>query len=289
MNSVRRFRLFGLEIDSQFDLIPQCVEAIAQADVKIHSGAVPPFARTSEKDEFVRLNALGSFHIHAGQEIIAALHKDAPVDLLRVFLSGRAMAYLLRQRGWLPLHASAVEIDGRAILFVAPSGSGKSTTAAAFQNFDYPVLSDDVCPVRVAAGACWLQPGRPGLRLGEMSARKFGHLDQGAEFVLDKFDFTFPGAFRPGLVEVAAIYLLEDGAEFRIEPLPPLAAAVALGRECFVRLPQAGPEVRVSHLRWSAELACLPLTRRLTRPRDLDQIGKIIDLVVSDLDQSIAA
>lgn len=60
------------------------------------------------------------------------------------YLLGPIMGLLLRLRGAVCLHASAVSIRDRSIVFVGSEGAGKSTTAAAFAQQGFPVLSDDI-------------------------------------------------------------------------------------------------------------------------------------------------
>src|SRR5579862_2093768 len=48
-----------------------------------------------------------------------------------VYLLGPVLGLLLRLRGVVCLHASAVSLGGRAVAFAGPAGAGKSTTAAA--------------------------------------------------------------------------------------------------------------------------------------------------------------
>ena len=55
------------------------------------------------------------------------------------------------ESGGIPLHASAVDVGGSAILFSAPGGHGKTTMAAAFMRAGYRLLADDM-------SACWLDP-----------------------------------------------------------------------------------------------------------------------------------
>jgi len=60
------------------------------------------------------------------------------------YLVGPILGLLLRLRGIVCLHASAVSINNRAVVFAGCEGAGKSTTAAAFARKGYPVLSDDI-------------------------------------------------------------------------------------------------------------------------------------------------
>lgn len=64
----------------------------------------------------------------------------------------------------LALHASAVEINGRALLLVASGGAGKSTLAAAFAAAGHRVLSEDVTGVRPDSAPAVI-PGPAMLRL----------------------------------------------------------------------------------------------------------------------------
>jgi hypothetical protein len=64
-------------------------------------------------------------------------------DTLSYFL-GPVLGLVLRLRGIVCLHASAVSIGDRCAVFVGSEGSGKSTTAAAFAREGFAVASDDI-------------------------------------------------------------------------------------------------------------------------------------------------
>jgi len=50
------------------------------------------------------------------------------------------------------LHASGVELNGRAALFLGSSGAGKSTLAAALVQRGYPLVTDDFCVINSGCG-----------------------------------------------------------------------------------------------------------------------------------------
>ena len=81
------------------------------------------------------------------------------------FLMGPVLGLLLRIRGVMCLHASAVAFDDRAVAFVGDEGAGKSTTAAAFARRGHSVLSDDVVAIVERDGAFYVLPAYPYLSL----------------------------------------------------------------------------------------------------------------------------
>ncbi|MGB9448405.1 MAG: hypothetical protein WBR26_25645, partial [Candidatus Acidiferrum sp.] len=86
----------------------------------------------------------------------------AEEDLASYFL-GPVLGFLLRQRHITSLHASAVELQGRAVAFCGDAGFGKSTTAAALAIRGALVVSDDIVPMKSTNGSYWAVPGYPRL------------------------------------------------------------------------------------------------------------------------------
>jgi hypothetical protein len=68
-------------------------------------------------------------------------------DLLSTFAQGAVLATLLSLKGACVLHASAVEIGGKAVALVGPSGAGKSTLAAFCCAAGARLLTDDLLVV----------------------------------------------------------------------------------------------------------------------------------------------
>lgn len=77
------------------------------------------------------------------------IHRDPAADegLLPVLISGALLAVHLMLRHELVLHASAVQVDGRAVAFVGRSGMGKSTLATALCGRGRALVSDDLLRV----------------------------------------------------------------------------------------------------------------------------------------------
>jgi hypothetical protein len=71
-------------------------------------------------------------------------------DLIATVLPGTVVAFLLSVAGGLVLHASAVELGGKALAFAGASGQGKSTMAALFCAGGAALVADDVLPLEFA-------------------------------------------------------------------------------------------------------------------------------------------
>jgi hypothetical protein len=113
-----------------------------------------------------------------GSQVWGTWPEPWTVEDIAVYLLGPVFGFLLRLRGVVCLHASAIAVDGRAIVLQGPAGAGKSTTAAAFARLGLPVLSDDIVAIEERRGAFVVQPGHPRLRLWPDSVRAlFGHPD----------------------------------------------------------------------------------------------------------------
>ncbi|HEX2914862.1 MAG TPA: hypothetical protein VH186_28980 [Chloroflexia bacterium] len=108
-----------------------------------------PFLRGWQLDQgrffWLRYSDGTSFLIErSGSKIWANWPEELTLENTLAYFSGLILGFVLRLQGKVALHASAVGIDGRCVLFVGNSGGGKSTLAAAFAKEGYEVLSDDL-------------------------------------------------------------------------------------------------------------------------------------------------
>ena len=225
------YRLFGLSFASQqpiAGLEPATMAPVACPDVRIR------FAEVAEPDETVdflgmRVKAtaaglyihapnIGRFQVVGGDEIVVS-PEGQDAALARDHLLGTAMAALLQQRDYLPLHANVMAWNGRAYAFAGASGAGKSTLAAHLQARGYGFMSDDLCAVS------WDDEGRPRAWPGIPRVKLWR--DALAELALDpeklrplswtteKFEVPAPYQMAGGSLPLAAVYDLreeEDGA-----------------------------------------------------------------------------
>lgn len=156
------YRVAGLSLSSEFELpgligaapvpLPDVVicrrpvvPALADATV---SGPTWQFAG----DQFLlRIPGIARFLLTGGCEIAVEMENGTPSEEAAPFICGTVFGILLHQRKQIALHASAVEVNGKAVLFCGTSGAGKSTISAVLTKRGYPLVADDLCAITLAA------------------------------------------------------------------------------------------------------------------------------------------
>jgi hypothetical protein len=109
------------------------------------------------------------------------VHRDPQADpeMVPILLEGAVLAHALTADGLLALHASAIEVRGRALAIVGPSGAGKSTLAALLCAAGAHLVADDTLRVDASDTGAVCFPGTRGLRLRPQAA-SLGEMVEGA-------------------------------------------------------------------------------------------------------------
>ena len=133
------------------------------------------------------------------------------------------------------LHASAVRVNGKAILFCGPSGAGKSTLAAALAQRGYPFITDDFCAVTVTEdGTPMVHPDGRQLKLWAQAIEKLdlkGRSGARVRSSLEKF-YVDPGETHAEALPLGTLYALREARS----PLPPgIAPANAVDAAVILR------------------------------------------------------
>jgi hypothetical protein len=145
----------GLGVDSTIDL-DGCPEDPLPAEVVVQRGPVPEALPDPDVEGVCfqtkpRVSLLstpaGRYLIEDGTSItVDRDYRPQQTGEAHCLLES-AFPILLHQRGVLPLHAAAVDVDGEAILFLGPSATGKSAIASWLVRRGSCLVSDEVCAV----------------------------------------------------------------------------------------------------------------------------------------------
>lgn len=152
----------------------------------------------------------------SGSSICAAWPESLTLEDASTYLMGPVLGFVLRLRGSVCLHASAVVVDGSAVAFLAPPGYGKSTLAAGFAMLGHPVLTDDITALVDLVDTFLVRPAFPRLHLWPQAVQSlFGSVE-----ALPRICPDHPTWDKR--------YLLLDGDRYRFQQVEtPLAAVYA--------------------------------------------------------------
>lgn len=216
---------------------------------------------------------------------------EAESDLDSYFV-GPVLGCMLRLRGTLCLHASAVGVGGAAIVFLGKKRSGKSTTAAGFHRLGCPVLADDVAVVEPRGDDYFIESGYSKIRLranptaaffqaeAERMPAVYKHRDSRYLSLQKENDFAADA------LPLAAIYLLGeinagDATPF-VEPIAPPEKLVRLAENTFGSY-VINQELRREEFVLLAALAKKIPFRRLMFGHDLRTLDAQCRTIVEDL------
>ncbi|MFC0560082.1 aldolase [Halalkalibacter alkalisediminis] len=231
------YTAFGLQIESEFplpELLQSTTYSTNQIDVKIEQTILTSLWEECAgddqyffiKEDYVlfRIPEVGIFLIQNGNEIFVSPIGEVQEDQLRLYILGTCMGAILMQRKILPLHGSALVIDGKAYAIVGNSGAGKSTLASAFLKRGYKLLSDDVIPVTLnEKGVPVITPAYPQQKLWIESLDQFGMTSEGYRPIVDretKFAIPVRDQFSSEITQLAGVIELlkteNDDIEFKL-------------------------------------------------------------------------
>lgn len=181
--------------------------------------------RASGRDRIVfQIERAGRIEIEGGRRVTFDAFEDTDDDRVRIEFIGTTQSMLWYQRGFLPLHASALLVGDRAVAVGAHSHSGKSVIAAALAKRGCPLVADDMMVLDVSRGSPLVLPGYQKLRLWQDACEQFGLMADtiaNAHFRPGKFVVGTNAAPADVPVPLTDIFILSGQRqdEFVAEPL----------------------------------------------------------------------
>jgi hypothetical protein len=301
------------------------LDAVAEPDVVFHAGLLPPGLNVREVQRMEpfyrspytgpdgepisriwRCPEVGLYYIDfpvglafvvdsGGKTIWAQWPGRLGLEIVTAILLGRILAFVLHLRGHVCLHASAVVVDGGAVLFAGDPGMGKSSTAAAFAERGCPVLSDDLSAIRREGdGRLMVTPGVPRVCLwpdsvkflyGPQSDRRFPLLLPEESKHVVRLDRA-AGKFQTEPAKFKAVYLLMprtwDPAAPRIEPVAGADRLIRLLYSGFMNL-ALDKEQTAREFQILGEIARSVRIRQLVPSGDPQKLNQLYELVANDV------
>ncbi|MDP4574695.1 hypothetical protein Q9K02_06025 [Qipengyuania sp. G39] len=234
------------------------------------------------------IEGVGGWQVQEGRRILLHPSLSADPRELQLFTLGSAWGLLGYQRGQAMWHGSAVELDGRCVLFCGEAGEGKSTMAAAMIASGATLVADDLSRAAPGEGTALIYPSSSRLKLWSQAIDHLGWRDR---IIVrdwlrdDKFHCRVPAHHAGGgAMPLDAIVVLQSGSEPALDQLTGGTALAAVLAGTIYR-PEALEEMGL----WAeqgaiaAKIAAQAPVYRLTRPRDLAALGESVNAVTEML------
>jgi hypothetical protein len=204
------------------------------------------------------------FYWRGGDEsIYYQLDAQGNADLLGFwFIHLLLPLYLTLENKYDFIHAGAVEVEGKPILFIAPSMGGKSTMTDYFIRRGHPLITDDKLPTFIENGRFMAVSSHPYHR----PYRKFEELGYRVEHFMDDF--------KP----IHAIYVLEGSdadAEIMIDEITGFAKFDTLLPNYLYMFSHLLPK---RHIYLSQMLSTIRMFR-VSVPWDKERLGEVHDVL----------
>jgi len=207
-----------------------------------------------------------------------AVEGREPSLLAELRMFGVPASLCATEAGDIALHASGVEIGGKAVLFAAPSMYGKTTTAAAFTARGHRLLAEDTIRCTGTSPAlAYPGPSVARLRADVASSISIPHavgLPMPNGRVCMVLDRDHRGDGVP--VPLRAICLLRSGEDVSIRQVPRQTAARDLYALSFL---MPIPDQRAAVFSRIVDIVSQVEVLDLHRPLRLDAMGDVMDAV----------
>ena len=293
---------YGLKIRASFPLPELAMGNGAPPDVTISRGRIdrpPPqtgadgsYFSMSGSEAYLYWDEVGGFLVRDGREIIVDSLTMTEEHIVRLPLLGTVLSAAICQRGFPGFHGSAVQIDGQAIAFLGHRGSGKSTMAAGLYARGHNLLTDDLVVVKdldQRTGPT-IVPSFPQLKLfPEAAMASLGDDPESLPRLISGFEKRarrITGGFAQDPVPLRALYLLENDSSVSIEPVPPQETLVHVVRHSYAARifnKWLTGQRAAAHFQQCAALVRQVPVYALKRPRDLDQLPQVAELIEAQI------
>ena len=267
-------------------------------ETKLSYGPVPqrlgdePLAETSwqiTSEEFLlRGHGHHYFYYRRDEGVRIFRGTGAKPDEESLWLNGSVYAAIASMNGLLPIHASAVAVEGRVFAFTGPSGAGKSTLIAALGARGLPMFCDDTLVLDMQNEQILCLPGHKKLKLAPDAVALTGAA-RGARVAeaIDKF-YCAPPAGEVGVaLPLAELIFLEEAPEIAVTAIAGYERFKRINDDHYTAALYAGardfrPAERFKHL---TSLATNVPMAQFSRPLDPASFDKAVDVIHAFLSQ----
>lgn len=229
-----------------------------------------------------------------GSMISVFYDQDVLFQDVLTYFSGPIIGCVLRLKNKVCLHASTVNINGKAIAFIGQKTAGKSTLIAKFAELSYSILSDDIAVFNNVDDIPIIHRGYPCLRLWKKSIDNI----KGIEIenltpvlsIIDKYYLPLslnsgvPWSFNAISLPLGGIYFLNDRNQFnlvKISSMSPLESFIKLKQNIYAEY-MLSPNLMRKELEMFGRLGNQDMVMLLDRPDDIASLELVVNKIVKN-------
>ncbi|EDQ03429.1 HPr kinase/phosphorylase (plasmid) [Sulfitobacter indolifex] len=303
------YRAFNLIIQSDFilDGLEEVEAESSEIDlhVKRSTGIVrdatpqiDPQFNIVPGEQYMHWYHIGAYLLDDDHNVLVETHEGTPDHSVAQALLGIVMSIVLERRQVLCLHASAVNVNGQAALFLGDKGAGKSTTSAALLHRGHLPVTDDLVAVDPAGDALTIRPGFSVMKLwpdsiAALSLKKEDEdrlIHPSSTKVMKRMPVKIPSVNVP----MGAAFTLSrspDVSEVSAERLPSHEALQQILRYTFMARygeTRLGPEHLKGHMQRCAAIVSKIAVYDLKIPEDLSQLDRLSEEIETQIAKTAA-
>ncbi len=161
------------------------------------------------------------FYYRKGRGVTIERGDIADLSEESLWLNGSVYSAIASINGLVPIHASAVSIEGRVFAFTGPGGAGKSTLVAALAKLGLPMYCDDTLVLDLTdEDRIMCLPGHKRLKLRPDAVELTGATrEEKVSTTVDKYYASPEGGSVGTTLPLSELIFLEEGPELEIEPI----------------------------------------------------------------------
>lgn len=234
-----------------------------------------------------RVTDIAIFLIEEGKRITVSPIGNYKEDVIRLYLLGSCMGAILMQRRILPLHGSAIDINGKAYAIIGNSGAGKSTLASAFLHKGYKLLTDDVIGVNFTdENVPMVIPSYPQQKLWQESLNELGvdYREYNSIYQREsKFAIPTKNQFSPTPIPLTGIFelTLNDTEEIELIQIEGLSRLYTLYKHTYRKLLIPNLNLTNWHFIRSTNIINSTLIYHLSRPRGSFTTNELVSKILN--------
>jgi hypothetical protein len=315
VSPTRIYHLYGIRMVSAYHFRHTFIEDSGIPDVRFACSTNSPVLvnweicipdyidrNSGNRDRLVSIHRSHKCHIarflpidfFVGPDTIDAHLRDASFEyMLEIWLLGKVFSLWLELRGIPCLHASSVVVNHEAIGFLSLSHRGKSVLAASFMRAGYPLLTDDILPVKreeVYRG----MPGYPSMRMWPDQAEYFLGNYEHLELVQPTYSKRVVpigpdsfGTFCSEAQELKVLYIPEkqsSSEEITIEAISAKDAFFELVKNSFTAKIVEALGLQPQRMKFFEDMVMQIPLRRLRYPTGFQHLSRVKDAILEDIE-----